>query len=292
MTKSLDKLLTGVVAPKELSGVDDKRRSQTTHEYTYGISSDPLTHFAVVFSALIHDVDHPGVPNTQLVKEGNDMARMYDGLSVAEQNSIDLSWKLLTESRYDALRRTICPTPEDAQRFRQLVVNTVLATDIVDKKLKNLRNERWDRAFAMGDFHDSGGARSNINRKATVVIEHLIQASDVAHTMQSWYIYRKWNERFFRECYQAYLNGRADRDPTIGWYQGELGFFDYYIIPLTEKLKDCGVFGEASGKYLEEAKRNRAEWEIRGQEVLSEMIENAKKENGQVTTTTTTMTTA
>ena len=26
------------------------------HEHTYGITSDPLTKFAVVFSALIHDV--------------------------------------------------------------------------------------------------------------------------------------------------------------------------------------------------------------------------------------------
>jgi len=23
----------------------------------------------------------------------------------------------------------------------------------------------------------------------------------------------------------------------------EIGFFEYYIIPLTEKLKECGVFG-------------------------------------------------
>jgi 3'5'-cyclic nucleotide phosphodiesterase len=30
------------------------------------------------------------------------------------------------------------------------------------------------------------------NRKATIVIEHIIQASDIAHTMQHWHIYRKW----------------------------------------------------------------------------------------------------
>jgi 3'5'-cyclic nucleotide phosphodiesterase len=55
------------------------------------------------------------------------------------------------------------------------------------------------------------------NRKATIVIEHLIQASDVAHTMQHWHIYRKWNERFFMECYQAWKEGRAEKDPSIGW---------------------------------------------------------------------------
>lgn len=35
-----------------------------------GISSDPLSQFAVVFGALIHDVDHVGVSNAQLIKEG------------------------------------------------------------------------------------------------------------------------------------------------------------------------------------------------------------------------------
>jgi hypothetical protein len=51
-----------------------------------GITSCPLTQFAVVFSAIIHDVDHPGVPNAQLVKEGASLAETYKNVSVAEQN--------------------------------------------------------------------------------------------------------------------------------------------------------------------------------------------------------------
>jgi hypothetical protein len=41
------------------------------------------------------------------------------------------------------------------------------------------------------------------------------------------------------------------------WYEGELGFFDFYIIPLAKKLKDCGVFGVSSGEYLGYAMTNR-----------------------------------
>ena len=79
----------------------------------------------------------------------------------------------------------------------------MLATDIVDKRLKELRNARWDKAF-----HDPGEPeeqatnplRSSVfnddatNRKATIVIEHIIQASDIAHTMQHW-----------RKCFAAVL---------------------------------------------------------------------------------------
>ena len=99
------------------------------------------------------------------------------------------------------------------------------------------------------------------HRKATIVLEHLIQASDVAHTMQHWHVYIKWNERLFEELYKAYLDGRADTDPSISWYQGEMGFFDFSIMPLAEKLASCGVFGVFSAEYLDYAETNRREWE-------------------------------
>ena len=38
---------------------------------------------------------------------------------------------------------------------------------------------------------------SSLNSKATIVIEHFIQASDVSHTMQHLRIYTDWNNRFF-----------------------------------------------------------------------------------------------
>lgn len=66
------------------------------------------------------------------------------------------------------------------------MVNIVLATDIQDKELKNLRNARWNKAFSSDVVVDES-PEINVNRKATIVMEHLIQASDVAHTMQHWH---------------------------------------------------------------------------------------------------------
>lgn len=149
----------------------------------------------------------------------------------------------------------------------------------MDKELKTLRNNRWEKAFSESEQRIES---VTTDRKATIVIEHLIQASDVSHTMQHWNIYRRWNEKFFVECYKAFLDGRAEKDPTDGWYQGELGFFDFYIKPLAKKLKDCGVFGVSSAEYLDYATKNRQEWEIKGEEVLHEMIEKAKKKTSPV----------
>eukprot|EP00980_Cylindrotheca_fusiformis_P015176 scaffold4199_cov101-Cylindrotheca_fusiformis.AAC.4 len=241
--------------------------------HSYGITSDPLTQFAVVFSAVIHDVLHPGVPNTQLVKEDSRWAQIYKK-SIAEQKSVDTAWDLLMEDDYAALRACIYQTEEDLQRFRQLVVNTVLATDIVDRELQALRKARWETAFsknATGDASKDTGVESE-DRKATIVIEHLIQASDVSHTMQHWHIYKKWNERFFMECYGAYKEGRADSDPSQNWYKGEIGFFDFYVIPLAKKLQSCGVFGVSSDEYLNYARANREEWAREGESLVRQYL--------------------
>jgi len=67
----------------------------------------------------------------QLVKENANIAKVYQNKSVAEQNSVDLAWDLLMDSRFGDLRRTIYATQAELKRFRQLVVNAVLATDIM-----------------------------------------------------------------------------------------------------------------------------------------------------------------
>lgn len=176
---SVTKLLGRIVAP-DIYFEDEK----DLHDRTYGITSDPLTQFAIVFSSLIHDVDHPGIPNTQLVKEGAEVAELYKNKSIAEQNSIDLAWDLLMEENFRDLRRAIYTTADDLQRFRKLIVNIVMATDIMDPLLKQLRNARWKKTFSLQNAEDQAPLKEKVDRKATIVIEHLIQASDVAHTMQ------------------------------------------------------------------------------------------------------------
>eukprot|EP00980_Cylindrotheca_fusiformis_P019595 scaffold6796_cov103-Cylindrotheca_fusiformis.AAC.4 len=143
-----------------------------------------------------------------------------------------------------------------------------MATDIVDKELQTLRKARWETAFADTRVQDE----TSDDCKATIVIEHLIQASDVSHTMQHWHIYKAWNEKFFLECYGAYKAGRADSDPSTNWYKGEIGFFDFYVIPLAKKLESCGVFGVSSHEYLNYAASNRAEWAREGEKLVQQYV--------------------
>lgn len=226
--------------------------------------SHPLIQFTCLFSALIHNVDHAGVPNAQLVKEENDMARHYRNQSVSEQNAINIAWDLLMEPRYGELRGCIFTNHDELSQFRKLLVNGVITTDIMSNQLSSWRVQRWEQVFdtPTGQIDES---QESIQRAATVVVEHLLLASHVSHTMQHFIVFKKWNELLFKEMRQAYLAGRADEDPALSWYKRELGFFDDSVIPLAKRLKACGVFGVSGDEFLSCALINREEWESKGE---------------------------
>jgi hypothetical protein len=149
------------------------------------ITSDPLTQLTCVLAALLHDADHEGVPNTQLQKEKPDLATFYKNRALAEQHSVDLAWGVLMQTRYAKLRQTIHSGEKEMKQFRQIFINVIIATDICDKELKEFRSRRWEKAFSTIEE-----TKENVNRKATIDLETLIQVADVSHTMQPWHVYR------------------------------------------------------------------------------------------------------
>ena len=59
---SVIKLLKRIVAPdltpEQLETLKKNQLAKNLHDFTHGINSDPMGVFAIIFSALIHDVDH------------------------------------------------------------------------------------------------------------------------------------------------------------------------------------------------------------------------------------------
>lgn len=86
-----------------------------------------------------------------------------------------------------------------------------------------------------------------------------------------WDVYQEWNERLFMEQYVAYRKGRTVVSPVGTWFEGEVRFFDFFIIPLSEKLRDCGVFGVSSDENFNYASENRRLWVTRGREIVEEL---------------------
>jgi hypothetical protein len=183
VTMSVHKLMKRVISDGTYSEGEEVSTLEQERQDTYGIlTSDPVTLFAIIFSALIHDVDHKGISNVQLCKEAPELADHYHHKSVAEQHSFDVSWDLLMDDKFKALRTVIFPQESDMLRFRQVAINTVLATDIFDKEMGDMRKERWQKVF--GQNATASDDEVLKNTRATIVLEHIMQASDVSHTMQ------------------------------------------------------------------------------------------------------------
>ena len=232
---------------------------------TFGLASDALVHFACLFSALIHDVDHAGIPNSAYIKEDCDVCSLYDNRSILEKKSFDIAWFMLMEDDFVDLRSAIYTTHGELHRFRQLVVNMVMATDIADKEYQQERQERWEKAFASNDS----------DRKATAVIEHLMQVADVGNSVQPFASFYEWNRKLLLENRDAFHSGRVDGMSAEAWYKGTTGFLKGYVVPLAAKIRDSGVFGDSSGTYLELAESNTQEWESSGREMAEVMCREA-----------------
>jgi 3'5'-cyclic nucleotide phosphodiesterase len=309
--RSVLKLICRIVSPLELlskqHGSERRLIASKAYDRTFGLASDPLTLLACAFSALIQSVDHPGVSNSVLLEENGYLAKKFDNKSITEQNSIEIAWNLFMADTYIDLRAAMFSNLTEQDHFRQIVVHCVLATDMLDPNLKHIRNQQWKCAFGSNGPTCRSMGREMDNRKAAIVIGLLMQTSNVAHTMQhvstlclwffykdstltlifylffgmfhqQWHIYRKWNEKFYRETLVAFLTGRTEYDPSIDWYQKEIQSFDFTIIPLAKKLKECGVFGVSGHEYLNYALNNRKEWESTGKEIVAEMSDRCRSE--------------
>jgi hypothetical protein len=155
--------------------------SEHLHTHSYGIASDPLTQFSVVLAGLIHSVDHRGLSNEELAKENPDLASKYNNKSITEQMSLEKAWKKLMEPEFENLRRSLYADLTEKKRFRSVLVNAVMATDQSDEQAQARRLARWEKSFGPGAAVDT-----DLNQKATCVIECLMQSADDFHAMQPW----------------------------------------------------------------------------------------------------------
>ena len=137
---------------------------------TYGIKGDPLIHLGFLFSALVHDVDHKGITNRQLVLESDDLAIMYNDQSVAEQRSLAVAFTLLMEDKYVDLRCILFVGRHEFLRFRSNVIGLVLCTDISSPERVQIGKSKWKEAFGErkkekhGHNHNHNNSNSNSRR--------------------------------------------------------------------------------------------------------------------------------
>lgn len=266
VSMSARKLVQRVTTSQHQNASD---KPKEVYEETFGLSDDPLAQFAMVFSALIHDIDRTGgVSNGQLVQENSALAKKYNGRCIWEQHAVDLAWNQLMQPEFEDLRECICSDEAELKHFRQCVVNSVLGTNFIDEQLLEIRKGCWEKAY--GEKTDT--KKKNLNLKASIVLKLTMQAADSFHALQHWQLFQKWSERHFFELYSAFKEGRIEADPSVFWYKSEMMFFDEHVIPLCKKMQKCGVFGPSANEFLAFATTNRDLWSSKGADLVKSFV--------------------
>eukprot|EP00934_Nitzschia_sp_Nitz4_P008570 Nitzschia sp. Nitz4//scaffold144_size56818//16930//18867//NITZ4_006531-RA/size56818-processed-gene-0.65-mRNA-1//1//CDS//3329536498//8560//frame0 len=132
---------------------NDANSSPRSLPYSYGFRDDSLMQFSQIFAALIHDVEHRGVPNRQLTIEDDNLALQYNDQSVAEMRSLTIAFSEFMKPDYGRLRNVLFPNIEDYRRFRAAVINLVLTTDLASPDRAQIGKSKWKEAF--GDPYET-----------------------------------------------------------------------------------------------------------------------------------------
>jgi hypothetical protein len=160
----------------------------------------PQEKFVLLYSALIHDIDHEGVFNTFLNKEGHKLSLLYDNRSVAEKRSISLGLDLISD--YDILKDK---SREIKRSIEKSIFDIVLSTDIADADRRTLTSTVINKGFEKESKLD---LTTEDGRLSLFFI--LIKCSDLSSSIQSFETTYLMAKRLFYEHHNAFKTSRGD----------------------------------------------------------------------------------
>jgi len=229
---------------------------------------------ALLFTAIVHDLEHQGVPNAQLVKEVSPLALQYANKSVAENHSLTAAYAILQlEDPAGSCNVFSDFSREERQRFQSLCSSIILATDIGDKARLDGIYARVAAAVQAHDSMDGGSAGADAgewyvessgdgdssssssgsgsgsdqarllahlpeNRELILIL--IMKLADVGAPMQQYSTGIDWAERFYNENRTAHKLGRGPPVESDSFVKGQVGFYDFFMKHLIEVAASIG----------------------------------------------------
>lgn len=222
--------------------------TQTVHYFieTAGLKEwlSSVELLSLIFSAIIHDVEHTGKTNNFHIQSYSKLALCYNDYSVQENYHLYRAFCVLKEENHNILRSL---TEEEFHEFRKLSVNMVLGTDMSKHfdKLKEVKKilaspNPWDQIK---------------NDKKPKVLSLLLHTADVSHPGKKWDLHEQWTMRLIEEFFR-----QGDREKELGLNcsplcdrnltaipESQIGFSDVILRPLYDV---CGDVLELATKMI------------------------------------------
>ncbi|CAH3119216.1 unnamed protein product [Porites lobata] len=207
--------------------------TDVTHSVHYFLSRVGLKHcmsdleiFALLLSAIIHDVNHTGTTNLFHVNSRSELALLYNDRCVLENHHLCSAFKLLKSRELDILAGL---TPEQYSDIRTLVVDMVLATDM---------SSHFEQLRAMKAALTVLGCQVEKSQ----ALEFILHVADISNPAKDWDLHRQWTTRIMEEFFC-----QGDREMELGLPisplcdrsvtcipESQLGFIEFIVLPAFE----------------------------------------------------------
>eukprot|EP01050_Picozoa_sp_SAG11_P000427 SAG11_NODE_12_length_27025_cov_37.402681_30_plen_616_part_00 len=201
-----------------------------------GQTLEPLETFAIMITAVCHDIDHGGKTNDFLVNTSSPLALLYNGKSVNENHHCCLTFKLFRDERNNVMSGL---TGEEKRAARKKMISLFLATDMAQHfDIINKFTMRVDTNQFTGENTDDRELMLNV----------LLHAADLSNPTRPFETAKKWATAVSEEWFQQgdiekrmgvpispmCNRPKGDRDKAMA--PGQIGFGDHVVAPMFVQL--------------------------------------------------------
>ncbi|PAA87228.1 hypothetical protein BOX15_Mlig000524g4 [Macrostomum lignano] len=191
---------------------------------------------ASVFACAIHDVNHPGVTNQFLINTENELAIMYNDMSVLENHHCAVAFKLLQNPGSNIFSQL-----DDVERrqLRKMVIDMVLATDM-SKHMSLLA----DLKTMVETKKVAGGCLLKLDNysEKMQIMQNMVHCADLSNPAKPLPLSTQWVTRVMEEFFS-----QGDREKALGLpvspmccretanvEKSQVSFIDFIVHPLWE----------------------------------------------------------
>jgi len=220
---------------------------------------------ALIVSAFVHDLDHPGLNNGYQVNKGTELAIRYNDASVLENHHCAKAFEVINNPECGILDSLDYST---RRSVRKLMISIILATDMtfhfaLQADVTKLVSRDCFRAPTEASHRTLSMNLADEDR--VTLLKVVLHVSDISNSAKVWNISKKWSDlvcdEFFRQGEREKEEGlpvspSMDKDTTL---QDELSlnFTDFIIAPYFFSL--TAVLPKLS-EVITLIEQNRAAW--------------------------------
>ena len=214
-----------------------------------------LQAFALLVSALCHDLDHPGHTNAFEVNSDSDLALIYNDTSVLENHHCATASMVMREEENNIL---LGLERGEYREFRSVMCSAILSTDMSTHF--NLLGRFRDA------IHMEGGWNPEQSADKLLLIDIVLHSADLSNPVRPWELCKKWSLLVGEEFNAQVAKEKAMGLPFLPFMlsdseeskaKQETSFIEFIIEPM---WKDVVEFLPEMSFALDYIDENKAKW--------------------------------